>query len=185
MPRIWLCGGICILLALGLVACASPQKDLMPTVDALKTTISALETELATLTVSAVSPTVVPTIHLSHQAETRPTILVSTPKPVLTMKRPPTATPSPTASPTPTITPTATPLPDAAVGDILTNLRSGPSVSFRVVAEVPSGTPLSVLGKSLDGEWIKVMLPDQVEGWMYYLPLEIYISPDTIPVLEQ
>ncbi len=102
----------------------------------------------------------------------------------MTVQRPPTVTPTGTATPQPTPTATATPLPDAAVGDQLTNLRSGPSVGFAIIAEVEGGTALDVLGKSADGEWLKVRTPDGLEGWMFLLPLQVFIPLDTVPVTQ-
>jgi hypothetical protein len=177
----WLVGS---LLLATLAACGSQGPDLAATVSALEGTIAAQEGQLATWEAAALEPTATPVPPPTDVPTRRATIVLATAPPVATVQRPPTATPSPTVTPTPTATPTATSIPDAAVGDQLTNLRSGPAVGFAILAEVAAGTPLEVLGKSADQEWIKVRTPDGLEGWMFLLPIKLYIPLESLPVTE-
>lgn len=170
------------LLLLGLAACGAEKADPQATIDALHTTLAAQEHALATaeaeisgwVPVTCQCPTCTP--------PAEPTVLLSTPRPVSTVQRPPTATPTSTPRPTPTSTASPTPVPDAAVGQWKTNLRSGPSVGYSILAEVEAGSPLEVLGKSADGEWLQVRTPAGLEGWMFLFPLELYLPLDSVPV---
>jgi len=176
-----------LLLAAALTACGRQGPDLAATVTALEATIVAQEGSLATWEAIAQEPTGEPTLMPSPTevvVVVKPTIVLGTAPPVSTPQRPPTATPTATATPPPTPTATATPIPDAAVGDLITNLRSGPAVGFFILAEVDPGTPLKVLGKSADQEWIKVQTPDGTEGWMFLLPVNLYIPLESLSVTQ-
>ena len=176
-------GGICLLAVLGLAACGASASDPEGTIEALNATIDHQRQEILTLvSVENEQDQVQPTATPRPVPSPRLTLPIATSRPVTTIQRPPTATASPRPSSTPTITPTPTPLPDASVGELATNLRNGPSVGFAIVAEVEAGSPLTVLAKSADGEWIKVVTPAGQEGWMYYLPLQVFIDLNTVPV---
>lgn len=185
---IW--GVLGLLLAAVLAACQAQEPDLEATVGALNATIAAQNQELGTMEAQAREPTPSQLPSPTKVATLRRPVVVSTPRPVSTAHRPPTGTPSatplPTVPPLPTAsaTATATPVPDAAVGRSLTNLRSGPGVGYEILAEVESRTPLEVLGKSPSEEWIKVLTPAGLEGWMFLLPLELNIPLDSIPVTD-
>jgi uncharacterized protein YgiM (DUF1202 family) len=170
------------LLVLLVVGCQSADGGADSTVEALQATISAQKAVIATMEAGAVQspPLPTPTTRHAHQ----PTLSLPTPRPVSTVLRPPTATPSPLPTASPTASPTATPIPDAMVGEALTNLRGGPGVGFEILAEVDGGTPLEVLGKSADGEWIRVRIPEGLEGWMFHLPVRLNISLDAVPVAQ-
>lgn len=179
---IW--GVLGLLLAAVLAACQAQEPDLEATVGALNATIAAQSQELGTMEAQAREPTPSQLPSPTKVATLRRPVVVSTPRPVSTAHRPPTGTPSATPLPTATATATATPIPDAAVGRSLTNLRSGPGVGYEILAEVESQTPLEVLGKSASEEWIKVLTPAGLEGWMFLLPLELNIPLDSIPVTD-
>ena len=57
-------------------------------------------------------------------------------------------------------------------------------MGYEILAEVKSRTPLEVLGKSAGEEWIKVLTPAGMEGWMFLLPMELNIPLDSIPVTD-
>jgi uncharacterized protein YraI len=46
------------------------------------------------------------------------------------------------------------------------NVRSGPSTLYPVIATVPYGTVLTVLGRDATNTWIAVQLPDGTQGWV-------------------
>jgi len=179
---IW--GVLGLLLAPVLVACQAQEADLEATIGALNATIAKQSQELGTLEAQAKEPTPPQLPSPTELATLRRPVVLSTPRAVSTARRPPTSTPSPTPLPTATATATATPVPDAAVGRSLTNLRSGPGVGYEILAEVKSRTPLKVLGKSASEEWIKVLTPAGLEGWMFLLPMELNIPLDSIPVTD-
>lgn len=165
-----------------LVGCGPADGDVKGTVDALLATIAAQETVIATL--ESVGEEVILQPTATATAERHSTVELPTPRGVSTVLRPPTATPSPLPTATATATATSTPVPDASVGDVLTNLRSGPGIAYAIVSEVDAGTPLEVLGKSADGEWFRVRVGSGLEGWMFYLPIRLNIPSDTVPVVE-
>lgn len=167
-----------------LVSCKNNKPDYPATISALENIVAVQGQGIATC--NAIPDTPTPTltpVPTRTPDQIRPTILVGTIKPITTVQRPPTATPTSTPSNTPTVTPTATPLPDAAVGDQLTNLRTGPNVGYSIITEVQAGTPLRVLGKSADSEWFKVVVPDGSEGWMYYLPVNLFIPIESLEIV--
>jgi uncharacterized protein YgiM (DUF1202 family) len=183
MTRNHLWKAVLLLPVLGLAACSSNSDGLEITVAALNTTVAEQAREISTLEAVASQPPPLPALTATRLEPQHPTVNVPSPAPVLTMKRPPTATPSPLPSATATATATATPIPDAAVGETLTNLRSGPGVGFEILAEIEAGTPLDVLGKSADGEWVKVRTREEQEGWMFYLPLNLNIPLSSVPIV--
>lgn len=80
------------------------------------------------------------------------------------------ATPQPTdtAAPTNTDQPTNTPTPATPLAQSLRSIiaRSGPGSQYPKVADVPTDTELEIVGISEDGGWLKVILPDDSEGWL-------------------
>ncbi len=171
------------LLILLLAACGAETDELETTIEVLNTTVAEQAREISTFESAASQVPPTPTTKATRSETHQPTVQVPSPMPVMTMQRPPTATPSPLPTGTATATATATPIPDAAVGETLTNMRSGPGVGFEVLAEVEAGTPLEILGKSADGEWLQVRTPKEQVGWMFYLPLKLNVSLSSIAVV--
>jgi uncharacterized protein YraI/lysophospholipase L1-like esterase len=70
------------------------------------------------------------------------------------------------------------------------NLRAAPSPSGAVIAELTSGTPLVVLGRTATEGWLRVRIADGQEGWVAsgYVTMSIDIAdlpvltPDAVPV---
>jgi hypothetical protein len=79
---------------------------------------------------------------------------------------PPTWTPQPTITPSPTRAPTKTPIgppkPKFVMGQVngTVNARSGPGTSFPVAGSLLKSTMLVLVGKSPDGNYYQVHLPD-------------------------
>jgi hypothetical protein len=83
---------------------------------------------------------------------------------------------------TPVPPPTSTPLPDAVVntpGDVIV-LREGPSQQFGVIRRYGDGTPVKVIGRSNDGAFLYVQVPDNTTGWMMTRWLTVNISSSQI-----
>jgi SH3-like domain-containing protein/DNA-directed RNA polymerase subunit K/omega len=81
-------------------------------------------------------------------------------------------TPSPTALP-PTATWTPQPVTATIISRQAVNMRSGPGTDNNVLAAVPSGTSVLVLGFNEDGSWVNVQIEDGREGWISAALLEI------------
>ncbi len=100
----------------------------------------------------------------------------------------PTATPTVPGgpSPTPSRTPTLSPVIVETTGDPDTNLRSGPSLDFDIIATLELGTQLPVIGRWLGYDWYLVQWESAPEGkaWVYK-PLVQIISGDitTVPAV--
>lgn len=94
----------------------------------------------------------------------------------------PTATPTVLGGPTatPSRTPTVTPVIVRTIGDPVTNLRSAPSLDSEVLAELPPGTDLPVIGRWLGYDWFLVQWQDapNAQAWIYK-PLVIVIGDET------
>lgn len=119
----------------------------------------------------APSPTMTPkpTFTPIHPTESPPAAPTQ-PPPATTIaptatRLPATATPRP-ATETPAPTETPTPAADAVVGVDALNFRSGPGTQYDVVGQLKRGDPLTVAGKSPDGDWLAVSLADGSQGWV-------------------
>jgi uncharacterized protein YgiM (DUF1202 family) len=71
-----------------------------------------------------------------------------------------------------TVTPTAT-----VTGALSLNLRNGPSTDNAVIATVPLGTQVVLLGRSYDSLWAEVKLSNGTVGWVQASTLD-----GTVPV---
>jgi uncharacterized protein YgiM (DUF1202 family) len=71
-----------------------------------------------------------------------------------------------------TVTPTAT-----VTGALSLNLRNGPSTDNAVIATVPLGTHVVLLGRSFDSLWAQVRLSNGTVGWVQASTLD-----GTVPV---
>ncbi|MHC1783647.1 MAG: SH3 domain-containing protein [Anaerolineaceae bacterium] len=114
----------------------------------------------------------------------------------------PTKTPMPTRTSRPTTTPTPTPIVVTAIVKAQgINLRTGPGTNYRAIGTLAANVPLSVIGKSQDGTWLKVLvkvkdLPNlagapitengsvtEIEGWIRTDLVEVKTgSLDDLPV---
>ena len=52
------------------------------------------------------------------------------------------------------------------------NVRVGPSLDYGVKRSIPVETEVQVMRRSVDNQWIRVMLSDGEEGWIYGQLLE-------------
>ncbi|MCB0201826.1 MAG: SH3 domain-containing protein, partial [Anaerolineae bacterium] len=140
-----------------------------PTPDTAAVEATVAQRIFATLTASAPTATPEPT-DTSIPAPT------DTPAPSPT-DAPPTATPTqviPTDTPlppTPTDTPepTATPTqagPAAEVKSQSLNVRAGPGTDHPIIGSASQGDALAVLGRTEDGSWLNIELPNGDQGWV-------------------
>jgi uncharacterized protein YraI len=106
-----------------------------------------------------------------------------TPGPTLTIA--PTSTITPTSGPTevikatpsyvpPTVTPippTVSPVPTAALtAKVCSNcqflrVRETPGTTGKIIVQLPTNTPLTLIGRTVDGSWLLVVTPDGKTGW--------------------
>jgi uncharacterized protein YraI len=91
-------------------------------------------------------------------------------------------TPTTDVSTTPALTGTASAL-VTADGDVL-NVRSGPSTDTEILGSLQTGTELTLLARSADGEWYQFAYPADSDGrgWVTGEFLEIQGSTDVLPV---
>ncbi len=98
------------------------------------------------------------------------------------------ATAMPTVSPTAEAAPPnqPTPSPTAPSGSVLPQfeLRSGPGTEFPIVGTVIQGQSVVLLGRNIDGTWLKIRMPDGLEGWVLAVTLRTEIPLDQLPVLD-
>lgn len=98
----------------------------------------------------------------------------STPTETPTEKPSPTATFTLTPTPTETSTPTLTPEPLVAI--ILennTNIFDGPSSNYNYLATYSQDLKIQVIGRSEDGNWLVVLLPGGIQGWVSLEKVEL------------
>jgi hypothetical protein len=64
------------------------------------------------------------------------------------------------------------------------NLRMGPGYGYGVIRVLPEGQRVQVLGRSVNGDWIEVMLDEQTGGWVYGRYLDTSLDLAALPVKE-
>ena len=67
-----------------------------------------------------------------------------------------------------------------AMGNV--NLRTGPGTEFAISAKAANNTPLTVLGRTADGQWLQVRAPDRSGGWVAAGLLALRAQVDEIAV---
>jgi uncharacterized protein YraI len=89
--------------------------------------------------------------------------------PTPTSPLPPTDTPMPTDTPVPTPVPSPTPTsePEAVVAVDLLNLRAGPGTNYDILTMMEEGTKSTVVGRTEANDWLKVVIADGREGWVF------------------
>ena len=77
-----------------------------------------------------------------------------------------------------------TPVPDAMVqtGADGLRLRDQPGSGTNVLDYLDPLTPLAVVGRTFDGQWLQVQTPQALTGWISILFVDLYISLDDVPV---
>ncbi len=115
------------------------------------------------------SPTPVPTQGLSERARELAASLV--------------LTPTPESLPTP--------LPPAVSATVRTdgrplNLRRGPGLTYPILGSAPNGLLLSVTGRSANGAWLRVEVPEREEGvWVYAALTDLDGSLAITPTIDE
>jgi uncharacterized protein YraI len=94
----------------------------------------------------------------------------------------------PVSSLTPVTSPTTppTPPPTGATGTVNTgalNVRTGPGVGFPSFTTISNGATVTLLGRSADATWIKVILRDGRQGWVNASFLTTSVPVINLPVL--
>lgn len=127
------------------------------------------------------------TVGVAAAADT-PAILQSpSPSPTGGQLQLPTATATPAGGPTATVTrtPTLVPVLAETIGDP-TNLRTGPGIDFDLVAELPIGTTLPIIGRWLGYDWLLVAWADAPggEAWIYQPLVIVRGDITTVPAVD-
>ncbi len=102
----------------------------------------------------------------------------ATPTPTATSSPlPPTFTPAPTAGYTPTS------LPDAVVNADVTNLWAGPGGNYDILGQAKNGDPLRITGRNSKNDWLQVVAPNGVQGWIAAMWLQVNAPLDGVAVV--
>jgi uncharacterized protein YraI len=64
------------------------------------------------------------------------------------------------------------------------NLRAGPGLGHRIFLQLNEGTPLEILGRSENLEWLLVRLPSGTQGWVFYEYLDTQVVIADLPLRE-
>ena len=100
----------------------------------------------------------------------------------------PTPTIEPAVVPTTAPPPTAISGPQASLkaGNEFVNVRAGPGLSFDKVGELKPGQRVPVRGKSADGAWWQIILPDSAggTGWVFAEYLDLSGDAASLPVID-
>ena len=66
--------------------------------------------------------------------------------------------------------------------DMPLRLRVGPGLSYDVIDLLPDGTPLSIIGRTANNEWLEIRTLDQYRlGWVYSAYVDIAINLNNLP----
>lgn len=142
--------------------------------------VTATPTLTPTLTATS---TATPTLTSTQTVTATPTpTATSTPTQTLTATSTSTATQTATATLTQTPKPTATEVYESYVGVVSAvsnvNIRTLPSTDSEVIQQVIPGTIITVIGESIDSQWLKIQIDSESEGWI----ASILIVEGTQPV---
>lgn len=61
------------------------------------------------------------------------------------------------------------------------NVRSGPGPQFDIIGQLAAGDQLPVDGRTADGAWLRVRLPDGQTGWVPVFAVIVDGAPETLP----
>ena len=111
------------------------------------------------------TPTYTATATLTPTATSTPTH-TATSSPTATLTATSTLTPSATPTDEPTLTPTYESYIGVVSATANVNIRTLPTTDGEIVAMVAPGTIVTVIGESLDGQWLKVAINGDQMGWI-------------------
>jgi dipeptidyl aminopeptidase/acylaminoacyl peptidase len=72
---------------------------------------------------------------------------------------------------------------DGEVNSYQLNVRANPGEGGRILEVIPRGTPLDILGRYYDNNWIQVQTPTGNVGWVAAWLVDININLATVPVV--
>lgn len=64
------------------------------------------------------------------------------------------------------------------------NIRKGPGTSFPINTTVPANTPLTVFGRTPDGQWLQVRTPDRSGGWISASLIALAVAASQVQVAQ-
>jgi uncharacterized protein YraI len=81
--------------------------------------------------------------------------------------------------------PTLAPANDSAIVSASSlNLRMGPGYGYGIIRQLSEGQRVKVLGRSVNGDWIEVMIDEQTGGWVYGRFLDASFDLATLAIKE-
>lgn len=98
----------------------------------------------------------------------------------------PSATASPTVTAIPTVTATASPTPVLSLSAVTTanvNFRIAPSTNNTPITVIATGTRLILVGRNSDASWLRAILTDGRQGWMFWQNLNISGNRFDLPIV--
>ena len=124
-----------------------------------------------------------------------PSLLLSsntpTHSPVPTNSPTHTSTPVPTNTSIPTLTPTTLPtssptadLLAGIIGGEKVNVMSGPANNYRLIASLPEGFKISIVGRNHENDWLVVQFPGGETGWCGIENLLLDFESLSLPIFE-
>jgi dipeptidyl aminopeptidase/acylaminoacyl peptidase len=72
---------------------------------------------------------------------------------------------------------------DGKVNSYQLNLRMNPGEGSRIIEVLPRDTPLDILGRYYDNNWIQVQTPTGNVGWVAAWLVDVYIDLSTVPII--
>jgi hypothetical protein len=89
------------------------------------------------------------------------------------------------AGPTPAVVVTVPSVPtvDGKVSSYQLNVRMNPGEGARILEVLPRDTPVDILGRYYNNDWIQVQTPTGNVGWVAAWLVDIYIDLSTVPII--
>ena len=126
------------------------------------------------------TPTAATSAPTRRPAPTR--AVVPSPTPTRTPTAAPTQPPTRQPTRTPTVPPTTPPLPGGVVTVAALNMRAGPDTAYDKAGLLREGDEVTVVARTLAGDWLSVLAADGTEGWVSAAYVQLDVPLDDVPL---
>lgn len=62
------------------------------------------------------------------------------------------------------------------------NIRANPTTDLARIALIPEGDPVFAIGRTADNQWLQIIMPDGVEGWLFTSNVAVQGNIEDLPI---